>query len=168
MRRFLGGLWRLAPLATWRIRTQTWYRLRTPRERVMVTAAAVVLIGAGMFIGVWQPLSAMRAAALADISRYETMTVRLRAAGPDALDVTTRQVAPATLITSSAGDLGLAIRRLEPEGERIRVALEDAKFESVIVWLDTLESDHSLRVVSLELDRRTAPGVVSARVVLEN
>ncbi len=168
MRDLLGRARRLAPSAAWRAKVQAWFGLRTPRERMLVAGAAVMLLVVGLFFGVWQPLSAMRAAALADISRYATMTARLQGVGPEAFATNASRVAPATLITQSAGSLGLTIRRLEPEGSRIRIALEEADFDQVIVWLDTLESDHSLRVVSLEMDRRPAPGVVSARVVLED
>lgn len=167
MRRLLDSLGQAGPLAAWRMRAVAWFRLRTQRERVLLTGTAAMLFFAGLFIGVWQPLYAMRVAALADISRYETLTARLRAVEPGAVDSTTRQAAPATVITTGAREFGLTIRRLEPEGNRIRVALEEAGFEDVIVWLDTLESQHSLRVVSLEMERRPAPGVVSARVMLE-
>lgn len=168
MRGFPGGTRWLSPTIVWRARMQAWFRLRTQRERVLVAGAAGGLLVLGLFVGVWQPLSAMRAAALADISRYATMTTRLQGVGPDAFATTTRQVAPATLITQSAGDLGLTIRRLELEGNRIRVALEEAEFDQVIVWLDTLTAEHSLRAVSVEMDRRPAPGVVTARIVLED
>lgn len=168
MRRSFSVLKRVSPIPAWRIKALAWFRVRTQRERILVLGAAVMLLFTGLYVGIWQPLSAMRTSALADIARYETIIARLQTIEPNAVELTTRQVAPATTITTSAGELGLAIQRLEPEGGRIRVALEEASFEEVIVWLDTLESDHSQRIVSLEIDRRPAPGVVSTRVMLED
>ena len=73
----------------------------------------------------------------------------------------------ANVITDSVAAFQLTIRRLEPEGPRVRVVLEDAPFDAVILWLDAVQRDQGLRVSEIEITRRPAPGVVNAVLALE-
>ena len=74
----------------------------------------------------------------------------------------------ATRITESAELAGVLVRRLEPEGAVVRVSLDDAPYETVVNWVAKMESDAAIALVAIELDRRTAPGIVAARLTLEN
>ena len=49
----------------------------------------------------------------------------------------------------------------------MRVVLEDAPFDAVILWLDAVQRDQGLRVSEIEITRRPAPGVVNAVLALE-
>ena len=161
-----------ATRASWseRLRLGRWFAARDRREKLLIVVGSMFLIGYVGYFWVWQPLSALRLRSLADIGRYEAITARLAAGGPD-LAFGTEQTSPlpsATVITDSATAAGLLIRRLEPEGERTRMELESADFSVLIDWLALLEHDHGLRVATIELDRRPEPGMVSARISLEN
>jgi type II secretory pathway component PulM len=46
--------------------------------------------------------------------------------------------------------------------------LDDAPYETVVNWVAKMESDAAIALVAIELDRRTAPGIVAARLTLEN
>ena len=74
----------------------------------------------------------------------------------------------ATRITASAELAGVLVRRLEPEGAVVRVSLDDAPYDAVINWVAAMETDAAIALVAIELDRRTAPGIVAARLTLEN
>lgn len=147
-----------------------WYGGRDRRERLLILIGGGVVIFYLAIVVLWQPMSAMRADALADIAKYEAIGARVAAAGPTlALGAGNAPNMPvAAVITDSASAVGLVIRRIEPEGERTRIELEDADFSVLIDWLALLEKDHSLRVATIELDRRPSPGVVSARISVEN
>lgn len=147
-----------------------WFNGRAAREQVLILIGGATALVYGGFVGVWHPLSALRAAALADISRFEAIAARVSAAGPNLSSVGENGAGQpsATLITDSATAVGLVIRRLEPEGERTRIEIEEADFTVLVDWLSLLEQDHSLRVATIELDRRPAPGLVSARISVED
>ena len=143
-----------------------WLAGREPRERKLILVGTGVLLLYLAYALVWQPLAAMRARALVDIAKYEAVSARVTAAGSD-LRLAARPSASlpdATVITNSAAGLGLTIRRLEPEGKRTRIEVEDADFTVLINWLARLESEHSLHVAAIEIDRRPLPGIVSARL----
>ena len=50
----------------------------------------------------------------------------------------------------------------------VRVSLDDAPYDAVINWVAAMETDAAIALVAIELDRRTAPGIVAARLTLEN
>ena len=147
-------------------RMAAWFAGRERRERLLILAGGIAVIGYVGFALVLRPLAAMRETAITDIAKYEAVTARITAAGTDLSLASLPSAAQpdATVITQSATLVGLAIRRLEPEGERTRIEVEDADFGILIDWIARLEAEHSLHVATIEIDRRPLPGVVSARL----
>ena len=78
----------------------------------------------------------------------------LPAASPD-------QLVPA-IVTETATQFGMTIRRIEPEEDGARLTIDDADFADVLSWLQTLEDGYALRVVAVKMDRGSAPGMVHA------
>lgn len=72
-------------------------------------------------------------------------------------------------VDKSARTAGVAssIKRLEPEGENgVRVWLEQAKFDTLILWFGQLKNQHAVTVRDLRLERQDSPGIVNGRIVL--
>lgn len=141
------------------------------REKLLILCVlpAIILLAAYRFG--WMPLSQARADAKAEIAGYLTVieAVQNRGAQPQMPDPAPAVLAPmATRVTQTADAAGILVRRLEPDADLVRVTLDDAQFDRVIAWISRLETEASLKVVGLEIDRRTAPGTVGARVTLEN
>lgn len=146
----------------------SWWRGRSTREQWLLAALGVVLLAALYVTAVYAPLQGVRRQAVRDIGAYQALNAQLRVAGPTlAGRAGVARGASATVITGSAAELGLNIRRLDPEGRRIRVALEDAPFDALLRWLDRLERDRGLRLATLRVERRPTPGLVNAQAVLE-
>ncbi len=140
------------------------------REKLLVLLVLPAVILFALYQFAWLPLSLARIDAKIQIASYRALT---QAAGTQG-DQTrfTAPVAPPTTplptrITQSAVSAGVLVRRLEPDGALVRVTLDDAPFDAVIAWIVTMEADHAITLVSLELDRRTVPGIVAARLALE-
>lgn len=141
----------------------------TPRERTLVGLALAGVICAAVFQFVWVPVQAKRAALSAEIVGYAQITDRIAALGPETpvLQTAAGPATPlSTRVTQSADVAGLVLRRLEPEGDMLRVTLDDVAFANVILWLSDLEVNHAVIVAGIEVDRRPAPGIVSARLLL--
>jgi type II secretory pathway component PulM len=63
--------------------------------------------------------------------------------------------------------LGASLTGQTPNGERgIRVRLEGAEFDKLMVCLGTLQQVHSVDVESASIDRTGKPGLVNANLVL--
>lgn len=74
-----------------------------------------------------------------------------------------------TIVTSTAGPLGVAVKRYENEGEnKLRVSLENVAFDKMARWLDQLENRYGLVIVNISVDAEKEPGLVTAKLVLQN
>lgn len=145
-----------------------WWEARAPRERLLLLTMMVVIGIWLAVVAIWQPLQGARARLGDRIVRHENALAILRSQPVAAAPVTAPDDRPLNVvITETAAEYGMTIRRLEPDGPRISVVLDEALFDSVIFWLEALQRDHGLTVTELELTRRPAPGVVNVSLALE-
>ncbi|MFN3311976.1 MAG: type II secretion system protein GspM [Hyphomonas sp.] len=145
-----------------------WITDRTPRERLMLSVMAGLLAVWVVYALVWQPINDRRGALNDRIDRYATALVLLHSAPMVPVPVAQTDSRPvATILTESAAAFGLSILRLEPEGTGARLVLQETPFETVIQWIDALESQNALRLTLLEMTRRPAPGVVTATLSVQ-
>ena len=149
---------------------QDWFLQRSPRERLLLGLLGICALLWLAVAVIWQPLRQHRAALENKIALYDAGLTALQspafdARGGAAVIVDNRPVP--VILTESAAVFQLAIRRLESEGAGARVVLEDASFEQVILWLETLRREHGLNVTAMEMARKPAPGVVSTSFALE-
>ena len=146
-----------------------WFANLSQRERTLVGVMALLAVGVGFYRFVWQPVDTARIAAKAEIAALEQITAEVREAGPSLRNEPEPvRRNPATVVTETAAAFDLPIRRLEPENGVTRVVFSEVGFDALIGWLGSLETDHALRVTAIEMDRRPEPGVVIARITLEN
>jgi general secretion pathway protein M len=139
-----------------------------PRERHLVSIVlplAIVVVG---YQFLWAPLQRAQAEARADIQAFRLVQDTAALASVDTIvSLQPLNETPlATRITTSASAANLTLRRIEPENDSIRVTLDDTPFATILLWLSDLEEQHDVRVEALEVDRRPAPGRVSARLLL--
>ena len=142
-----------------------WLATRSRREQGLLLAGVVALVVYLGYSFVWQPLHGERLALRDRIARLDhTLTVlsALPTTAPQAAD--TRPIA--TILTETARDFDLTIRRIDTSAQGADVALDDAAFDSLIQWLDALEADHGLRLAALDVAQRPTPGQVSATLTV--
>jgi general secretion pathway protein M len=147
----------------------SWLETRSPRERALLLVGLPVVFLAAGYQAVWAPLTEARSAAHEEISAYRTITSAVDAARdrPQTARPAVADARPiATRVTASAQDASVSLRRLEPEGEALRVTIDDTAFTDIVTWLSALESEASVRIISMEMDRRPEPGVVATRLTL--
>lgn len=141
---------------------------RTGRERLLIVGQALVCATYAIVAGIWQPLQRHRDMLVNDIVGYTRTSTALS----DAAASGTTFTIPAddrplpTIITDTAAAYQLMIRRLQPTTNAAEIALEDATFESVLLWVDALEREHNLRIVALTMIRRPEPGLVAATLTI--
>ena len=144
-----------------------WLADRSARERglLAVCAAAIALLAVVRLV--WLPLVAARQAALAEVARDDRLTAQLRVAGPDVARIAAARTGSlASLVADRAARAGLTIARLEPLGDRVVVSLDDVGFTPLADWLAALDAEAAVGVVELKVERRSAPGTVTAQVTL--
>ena len=158
---------------------QQWFEGLAPRERVMVLVAGVFVSVALFYMLIWSPLNAAladarsRVVSEANEARW-MLGVRneaqaLRAAGADRQPAGGDESLLSIVDTTSrANQLGGAVTQIQPQNDdRATVSLENAGFDQMMYWLDTLQSKYGITVseATVSRDSKTA-GEVDARLTL--
>jgi general secretion pathway protein M len=149
------------------------WRQRTVRERRVLVAGAVVLVGILAWVGVWEPLQHERAALRQQVSDNAVALAWLRPA------VAAHEAggAPAGADASLLARVDVAARAhgvqgqlssIEPQGtQSIRLQFADVPFDAFARWLEAL-AVQGVAVHELSLQRSTGAGRVHARLELRD
>jgi general secretion pathway protein M len=147
-----------------------WYRSLAEREQRTllygsIAAAALLLVG-----GLWSLQSATSAAAQrvatkrADLAWMQSGAPRLRS-----MPAARPNESLALLMDRTAKDAGLggALSGAEPAGNGgLRVRLEGASFDAIVIWLGRVQQERGLVVESASFDGTPTEGLVNASLVL--
>lgn len=137
------------------------------RERRLIGLAVVVLAGAALVLGVWQPLQSIRTEESARIARYDRMLLALSQL-PDGAVPAADPRPIATIIAQTAAAQGLQILRLDTPGpDMATVSLQDVSFETLVLWMDGLGRDSGLTVSTASIRQTDAAGLVWAEMSLQ-
>jgi general secretion pathway protein M len=154
-----------------------WFFSLQPRERALVVGGGGLLLLIAIYVLALVPFySAVNAGAqrvetkegdLAWMRSVGGEVMALSASAPSAAGPTGESLV--VLIDRSARECGLAsaLTGQTPSGENgIRVRLEAAEFDKLIVCLGSLQQAHSVSIESATIDRTAKPGFVNASLVL--
>jgi type II secretory pathway component PulM len=154
-----------------------WFFSLQPRERVLVLGGAgVVLLFAIYFLALGPFYSAVSSRA-ERVAKKQGDLAWMRSVGGEVLALSANSTAAAVpsneslvvLIDRSARECGLgsSLTGQTPNGANgIRVRLEQAEFDKLVVCLGGLQQSHSVMIESANIDRTGKPGFVNASLVL--
>jgi general secretion pathway protein M len=155
--------------------TDRWQAL-APRERVLLVAGVSAVVLTLLFVAVWEPLANARHSALQQRDDARRTAERLEVIGAQVAAQGDRPAAPqgggGSLLAvvdraARAGTLNTSPSRIQPDGDRaVRIWLDEVAFDNLLRWLDELENQHGVGLVSLDLERADAPGRVNARLTV--
>lgn len=145
-----------------------------PRERVMVTTGAVVVAVTLLYLLIWEPMATAHRQRAEGLQSARMLSVRIEqaaaqiTAGDAGRSIDRNQsLVSAVDQTSRSPILGKTPSRLQPEGDReVKIWFEDVPFANLLRWLQDLETRYGITTSSAEIERGTAPGLVSARLTL--
>ncbi|MDP9013184.1 MAG: type II secretion system protein M [Pseudomonadota bacterium] len=147
-----------------------WYSSLEPRERRAVAIGAAVLCTLIVLSGIWSLQSAVSTAVKIKETRREDLAwMRVNAsevqAGGAMLAADTGE-APVVLVDRVGREAGLgsALRGTQPSGTGVRVQLEAAPFDVLVMWLAALDDRYGFAIESISVDRTASPGLVNANV----
>jgi general secretion pathway protein M len=150
---------------------RAWFDNLQPRERWILIAGIVVVIGVVLWAGVLRPLrtqSALLQAAveskqrlLLDLGRLGTASTA-RAPGAQGAEQTL-----VVVVDSTAQAHGLRITRSRPNGPSgVEVTLQAVPFDVLVAWLMTLHGTYTVDVESAQLSTARQQGLVNGQVSL--
>ena len=151
----------------------TWFQALTLREKVLVLALLPIAVFSIGYQFAWLPLSVQREDYTKQIESYQLVKQTALLADQTANQLTAILPLPQNIplvsrITQSSDEAGIVLRRIETDGNGIRVTLADTSFNELTFWLANLEQVSGVIVTAIEIDRRTEPGTVSARILFED
>jgi general secretion pathway protein M len=148
-----------------------------PRERIIVLGGAILVLVTAVYVLGLAPLYAAVSSQAKRVEQKEGDLAWMRSvAGEVAMLSASAPSRPGpsneslvVLIDRAARECGLAssLTGQTPNGEHgIRVRLEGAEFDKILVCLGTLQQVHAVDVESATIDRTGKPGLVNANLVL--
>lgn len=149
------------------------------RERYFVIAAGAALVLFLLYAMLWRPVVGnardvqQRIAAQESELQWmrqaaaEARTLRGSARGGDA-GASGGSLLSLVERTARQGRLAPAVRRVQPEGQQgVRIWLENAAFDDLLVWLHQLAATHGVGLSEIAVERQPAAGIVNGRLLLE-
>ena len=156
-----------------------WFYSLALKEQRMVLGTAAVIILTLFYLVIWEPVHlALDTERQKQQSQKEILLwMQDAAAEVKALQATGGRNTirdknkPTTLVVEQTIDtagLKTSLSKLESSGKNgARVTLNEASFNQVLVWLNTLATYNGIHVVSANLERTSQPGKTNARLTFE-
>ena len=148
-----------------------WYSGLQTREQFLVSrgaAAAVALLLVGGLVQLHTAVGKAQAAVVRkqdDLAYIISHLGELQGANGSAPDLSSPL---ASIVERTAGDSGLGeqLKTNQPEGDNsLRVKFEGASFDTLVLWVSSLQQEQGIQVQSATIDRAAA-GTVVATLVL--
>jgi general secretion pathway protein M len=155
---------------------QQWLDKLAPRERWMVMGGALFAIVALIFALGIRPVYRARDAAAERVAEQrqlltdiEQVARRFGPQSPATAATPTSNESVLVLIDRSTRERGLSgyLKRNQPEGtDGVRLRMENAPFDELLLWLSDVQSGQGFAAVSASFDPAGEPGRVNANLVL--
>jgi general secretion pathway protein M len=153
-----------------------WFESLEQRERRLILSGGITLLVLGIYFLGWEPFIN----GLHDL-RESTQRKQLELAWMQnaVQEVKQLQATQSTPVRFSSGQsllgvidrsaktkqLGDSVKRVQPDGtSKARVWLENAKFDTVVGWLEELEIRYGVSVDTITFEKQEEEGLVDARI----
>jgi general secretion pathway protein M len=156
-----------------------WFYSLPSKEQMMVSGIGIVIIITLFYLIIWEPLhlgfqeekqkQQSQKEILLWMQQAASEVKSLRASGSQTTIRSNNK--PITLVieqTIKNAGLKPSVKKIESSGNKgARVSLNDASFNQILVWLDTLSKHNGIQVVSANIERSDKPGRANARLTFE-
>lgn len=158
---------------------KNWFYSLPSKEQIMVTGTGVLIVITLFYLMIWEPINTSlyteqqkqqsQKQVLVWMQQAATEVKGLRATGSH--NVIRDKNKPATLVieqTINNAGLKPSVKKIESSGKNgARVILNEASFNQILVWLNTLATHNGIQVISANIERADKPGRANARITLE-
>ena len=160
-------------------RLKQWFSSLPQKEQWMVAGTSLLVFITLFYLVVWEPVHVgLKEEEQKQLSQTEillwmqqaaTEVRTLRASG--SRGTVRDKNKPTTLVieqTINNAGLKASVKKIESSGNNgARVTLNEASFNQILVWLNTLSTHNGIQVVSANIERGTKPGRANARLSFE-
>jgi general secretion pathway protein M len=156
-----------------------WYKSLPQKEQWMVSGTVLFIIATLFYLLIWEPIHlGLQEEKQKQQAQQEIMiwmqdaaseVQALRASGSRST-IRDKNKAITLVIEQSINNAGLkaSVNKIESSGsDGARVTLNEAPFNQVLVWLNTLATYNGVQVVSANIERASKPGHADVRLSFE-
>lgn len=148
------------------------------RERLLLLIVAPLLVLLVLYGLVWRPLSGHVDMLQQRVSRQQETLRYMHTAAQQVKQLRQQQSSTGrrgsnqsllALVDRTVKQAGLtrALKRVEPDGsDKVKVRLEQAGFDAMVGWLESLQLRYGIRIESISVDAQDSPGSVNVRLTL--
>lgn len=153
---------------------KTWFNTLEQRERLLVTIAGALLGIALLYLALLAPFNKLVDTRTARVEKKRQDLAWMQSVAPTlrALAMSQPGASGESLVvlidrTARQSNISNSVTAQTPNGDHgMRVRLENANFDNVILWLASLQQQFNVGVESATIDRTDKSGVVNASLVL--
>ncbi len=157
---------------------KAWFDNLQPRERLILIAAAAILLPLLIYLLVWEPAAKKVDTLRASVSAGQKQVAWLQQASAEAKALQARSggavaaqtsVSLISAVENSASERNLRsyLKRIEPQGsDKIAIDIDSAGFDDIVQWIDELQSRYGANVAQFTASRSDQPGRIQGRLVL--
>ncbi|WP_028767557.1 MULTISPECIES: type II secretion system protein M [Shewanella] len=148
---------------------KAWWNGLVLREKQMVSACGVVLVIGILYWGVWTPIANAEAEAQRRLEgqqstlNYVKQTANRIAGLKQSGTNNAFRGSLSAAVNQTAGAFGLEITRMQPQGNKIQVWMDEVPFDTLLNYLNELVQNKGLSLESLDLAESDTPGYVNVR-----
>ena len=146
-----------------------WYGSQNIRDQKIIKAVSAFIVFCLIIIVFVQPFLAKqdsyRAKLNKSLSIYETLATNAHKFQGQAVGSSSKGPILA-VVTQQAKRSSINLKRFEPDGDGLRIWLEDAVFDDAIRWLEELNQKHGIQIKQINVDRSEKSGRVDLRGTL--
>ncbi|GEK09698.1 type II secretion system protein M [Pseudoalteromonas sp. McH1-7] len=148
-----------------------WQGLKEQEQKLLIFAGAVFVVFV-LVMGIFRPLNqAVNDAELKLQRNHELVNWvgqsvnKLKANSPTRV---TSSGSISQVVNSTRSRFKINISKMQPNGDALRLTIDNVEFNQLIAWVDELTNRHGVRVENLDLTQGNTPGFVRvSRLVLE-
>jgi len=155
-----------------------WFNGLEPRERKLFIAAVVLVTLMILYLAIWEPMVTKLHRLESSTQTQQELILWMSDAAEEVAQLRKSvakkppgQVQGQSLLgiidrTAKNNKLSDAVKRVQPDGEsQARVWLENASFNDMIAWLEKLQRQQGIRIVTTVIEQQSEAGRVNARLV---
>ena len=160
-------------------KAKDWFHSLPVKEQRMVFGTSIIIVITLFYLMIWEPLHvSLQDAKLKKESQDKafvwmqqsaTEVKSLRATG--SRSTIRDKNKPTTLVveqTIKNAGLSASVSKIESSGKNgARITLNEAAFNQVLIWLNTLSTHNGIQVISANIERGSKPGRANIRLTLE-
>jgi general secretion pathway protein M len=146
-----------------------WYGSQSGRDQKIVKAISAFIILCLVVVLFVQPFLAKQEAYQAKLDKslatYESLASNAhKFQGQASANASSGPIL--AIVTQQAKRSNINLKRFEPDGDGLRIWLEDAVFDDAIRWLEELNQKHNIQIKQINVERSQASGLVDLRGTL--